>query len=93
MPLPPLCTSAESGRQGQNAQDRCFDRQTHAVTLFPHSSTRVKSLGLVDKTDVLYITYVFQFSVQNQPILLLVQGWLLAHDPHDSEQIWWDKQV
>ena len=61
VPLPPMCTSAESGRQGQNAQEICFDRQTHAAAVMhlTRSSTRVKSLGLVDKLDVLYITSGF----------------------------------
>jgi hypothetical protein len=58
------------------------------------SSTRVKSLGLVDKIDVLYITsgFFWQFSVQNQrgSVADARMAMRLAFDPHDSEQICWD---
>ena len=42
------------------------------------SSTRVKSLGLVDKIDVLYITSDFFGSLvfKTKEVLLLMQEWL-----------------
>lgn len=60
------------------AKKICFDKQTHAVMHLTRSSTRVKSLGLVDKIDVLYITSGFFGSLvfKTEEVLLLMQEWL-----------------